>query len=243
MQPTHHTESEGLHILANTEKFNKWMYSSIKKYVTGNILEIGSGIGNISKFFILNNDSITLSDTDDFYIDKLKSKFIDYPNVKGIISINLQIADFKTQYSALANQYDCIFLLNVLEHLEDESYAIQNLNFLLKANGTLVILVPAYNFLYSTLDKELNHFRRYTTKNLAAVLQKEQFIVAKSFYFNLMGVPAWLYGKIRKYRSLPSGDMKLFNILTPLGKMLDRITFRKIGLSAIVVAKKPASLN
>lgn len=238
MQPTHNIESEGLHILANAEKFNKWMYSSIKNYVAGNILEIGSGIGNISKYFIINNDSITLSDTDDFYIDQLKSKYIEYPNVKDIISIDLQIADFKKQYSTLENQYDSIFLLNVLEHIKDESYAIQNLNFLLKENGTLVILVPAYNFLYSKMDKELNHFRRYTTKKLAAVIQKENLIVASSFYFNLLGVPAWYYGKIRKYRSLPSGDMKLFNKLTPLGKLLDRITFRKIGLSAIVVAKK-----
>ena len=46
---------EGLVILNVIEKadhFNHWMYKTISPNCNGKILEIGSGIGNISKFFI-----------------------------------------------------------------------------------------------------------------------------------------------------------------------------------------------
>ena len=41
-----------LHTIALANRFNQWMYSSIKPFCTGDILEIGSGLGNISDFFL-----------------------------------------------------------------------------------------------------------------------------------------------------------------------------------------------
>ena len=43
-----------LEAINSADKFNKWMYDTIQPFCAGNILEIGSGIGNISKFFINN---------------------------------------------------------------------------------------------------------------------------------------------------------------------------------------------
>ncbi len=36
--------------IAKADKFNFWMYSQLRPFLQGNILEIGSGIGNISDF-------------------------------------------------------------------------------------------------------------------------------------------------------------------------------------------------
>lgn len=47
-------DSEGedtLNTIALAHRFNHWMYCSIKPFCKGKILEIGSGIGNISDFF------------------------------------------------------------------------------------------------------------------------------------------------------------------------------------------------
>lgn len=238
MRPREYTGYEALNVLSNAHAFNKWMYSAICPYAYDNILEIGSGLGNISKYFILNGDTITLSDIDDYYVDFLKKEFQRFPNVKGYLSIDLQKKDFKMSYPGLAENFDTVFLLNVLEHLEDDSYAIQNCRYMLNKNGILIILVPAYSFLFSEMDKQLNHYRRYTTKKLADKIRKEGFEVQKSFYFNAMGITAWLYGKLMKYKSLPHGEMKFYNKLVPIGKVLDKLFFNKIGLSAIAVAKK-----
>ena len=62
---------ETLKAIANANKFNAWMYQTIKAYCEGDILEIGSGIGNISKYFIADKKSITLSDIRSQYRDFL----------------------------------------------------------------------------------------------------------------------------------------------------------------------------
>jgi 2-polyprenyl-3-methyl-5-hydroxy-6-metoxy-1,4-benzoquinol methylase len=238
MKPRANTEYEGLQALSHAEAFNQWMYSVIASYTKKNILEIGSGLGNISKIFIEKGAIITLSDIDEFYLNELKKKFEHFSNVNGYLSLDLQKKDFKKSYTDLIQKFDTVFLLNVLEHLEDDIYAIQNCNSLLKKSGTLIILVPAYSFLFSEMDKQLNHFRRYTAKQLVKKIAGEGFEVQKSFYFNAMGVPAWLYGKLRRHKKLPSGEMKLYNKLVPVGKVLDKLIFNRIGLSAIVVAVK-----
>jgi 2-polyprenyl-3-methyl-5-hydroxy-6-metoxy-1,4-benzoquinol methylase len=229
--------------MAEAPAFNEWMYSTIAPFTKGEILEIGSGIGNISALFIHQNKFITLSDIDDFYIQFLKKKFHQSSKVKDFLSIDLQSKDFKNHYRHLERKYDTVFLLNVLEHLEDDSSAIENCKYLLKKNGTLIILVPAYSFLFSEMDKALNHFRRYSLNQFSRLIQKENFKIENSFYFNAMGIAAWLYGKSKKYKSPPNSNMKFYNKLVPLGKLIDKIFFNKIGLSAIVVANNHEPLT
>jgi SAM-dependent methyltransferase len=236
--PRENTGYEALHVLSSADAFNHWMYSAIAPYTSGNILEIGSGLGNISNFFIQAGSSITLSDIDEFYLDHLKNKFNQNAAVNDFLNVDLQKKDFEIQYAGLKEKFDTVFLLNVLEHLEYDTLAVQNCRYLLKKNGTLIILVPAYKFLFSEMDKQLHHFRRYTIQTLSDTVSKEKMIIEKKFYFNFLGIPAWLYGKIRRFKVLPSGEMKLYNKLTPLGKLLDKLVFKKAGLSAIVVAKK-----
>ena len=232
------TGYETLLSVAKADKLNQWMYETIRPFTRGNILELGSGLGNISKFFIDDDASITLSDIDDDYLAHLKKEFSSDSNVKGFLSINLQKKDFNFYYAQLKEKFDTVFLLNVMEHLEDDDAAIQNINFLLKSDGILIILVPAYKFLYSELDIQLGHFRRYTKKMLAEKVAKGSFRVEKSFYFNMMGIPAWYYGKIKKLKVLSSGKMKLYNRLIGIGRLLDKIAFKSIGLSVIAVARK-----
>lgn len=238
MQLIENTGHQALQSMSIAHSFNKWMYETIRPYTNGQILEIGSGIGNISGFFLKDGFDLTVSDTDDNYISCLQKMFPQLANEGKILSIDLQKEIFQQSYSGLTQKFNTVFLLNVLEHLADDAYAIQNCSALLKDGGTLIILVPAYSFLFSPMDKALCHHRRYTAKQLATKIATKTFKIEKSFYFNALGIPAWLYGKIMKYKTPPEGNMKFFDKLVPAGKILDKILFNKIGLSAIVVAKK-----
>lgn len=238
MQPRENTGYTALTVLSKANHFNRWMYQAVQPYLTDNVLEIGSGIGNISTFILQDFKSVTLSDIDGFYLQKLRNDFQQNPHIKEFLSIDLQIKNFTIVYKDLREKFDSLLMLNVLEHLQDDNYAIQNCKFLLKPKGKLIILVPAYNFLFSRMDKELHHFRRYTAKSLKRKIVKQSFQIDKSFYFNFLGIFAWLYGKIFIVKVLPSSEMNVFNKLVPLGRLLDKIVFRRVGLSAIVVAKK-----
>ena len=227
---------ETLEVIAEADRFNEWMYQTIKPYCSGNILEIGSGIGNISKFFIDAKADITLSDICPVYFDVLKNRF---PEAKDVIQINLTHPSFYAKYVENLAKYDTVFALNVVEHIEEDTPAIRNCHKLLKPGGNLVVLVPAYPKLYNRFDKELEHFRRYTRTTLNHLLSKEKFQVLHSQYFNFMGIPGWyISGKLQKNKTIPKSQMSLYNKFVPLFKLIDRCVFNKVGLSVVSVGVK-----
>lgn len=238
LKPTDNTGNQILEVIADANHFNKWMYQTVKPYLSGNVLEIGSGIGNISSFLLKDDFKITLSDIDQYYVETLRKKFGASDNLEGVFSIDLLHSHFSLTYETHIEKYDTIFLLNVLEHIQDDEEAIKNCSSLLTPGGKLIILTPAYSFLYATLDKELGHYRRYTVNRLKKLFTHNQLNTQKGFYFNSLGIVAWLYSKILRLKSIPSKEMKMFNRLVPISKFIDTISFRRIGLSVIVVGKK-----
>ncbi len=230
---------ETLNVIAGADKFNEWMYSSILPYCKGNVLEIGSGIGNISRFFLDNNFAITLSDIREGYVQHLKEKFYENKNLKGAIVLDLVADDFNAKYNSLIGTFDTVYALNVIEHINDDGLALKNCKSLLKEGGNLIILVPAYQFLYNKFDEELFHFRRYSKNQLKNIFQTTKFSVIRSHYFNFAGILGWyVSGKLQKNKTIPSRQMKFYNLLVPFFKIADKMVLNKIGLSVIVVGKK-----
>jgi 2-polyprenyl-3-methyl-5-hydroxy-6-metoxy-1,4-benzoquinol methylase len=228
-----------LQVIERANRFNRWMYSEFKSFLKGEILEIGSGIGNISQLVINDGFNITLSDYNAEYCGWLKKKFSNSANVKDIIEIDLLHPDFEKYYSRLREKFDSIFLLNVIEHLADDAKAIANCYFLLRQGGHLIVLTPAYQNLYCRLDKELGHHRRYTIKKLKAILEKRSFSILKMKYFNFLGIWGWLVsGKILRGKKIGRNEMAAFNDLVPLAKILDKLALKKIGLSVIATGIK-----
>ena len=229
---------QALERIAIAPAFNKWMYETISPYMKGDILEIGSGIGNISEFFLKNHKHLSISDYDLNYVNLLKSKFPQIP-ANQIHQIDLADKEFQISYQHLENKFDSLFMLNVLEHIEEDEYAIKNCKYLLKPGGILLVLVPSYSFLYSKMDKLLGHYRRYTISSLNSVLVSNHLLIRKGFYFNSLGILGWWWNKMFNKAEISVGKMTLFNKLVAVGKILDRITFCKVGLSTIIVAEKP----
>jgi SAM-dependent methyltransferase len=241
-----HIDPAGTHtlqVIASANRFNEWMYNTIRPFLKGEILEIGSGIGNISQFAIREGLSITLSDINPEYQQLLIEKFSAYSNVKGVRSMDLQHPSFTEHYQHEKEKYDTVFYLNVIEHLEHDAVAVKNSHFLLKKGGNLIILAPAYNWLYCKIDKELGHYRRYTLKRLSSLFPSSRFSILHQQYFNVPGITGWfLFGKLLRKKQIDSGEMSVFNRLVPLFKLADTLCFKKIGLSAIVIAQKKMRL-
>jgi len=230
---------ETLEAIGQANRFNQWMYQTIKPWCKGHILEIGSGAGNISKYFLEDNSQIMLSDIRKNYCQKLEHKFSDKKSLLGVTKMNLTDPDFDTKHLGIFNSFDTVFALNVVEHIEDDFHAIKNSYKLLKKGGHLVILVPSYQHLYNKFDIGLGHYRRYTLSSLARILQMNNLKIIRKQYFNFVGLFGWFFsGSILKKEQVPVGQVKVFNSLVPLFKILDLATFHRIGLSTIVVGKK-----
>lgn len=232
-------DEEGLSVLdiiSSADKFNQWMYETIAPFCTGTILEIGSGIGNISQFFIKENKSFFMSDIRLNYRNYIKNKF--ELEDKRVFDIDISDLDFRNKHSNLLGKFDSVFCLNVVEHIKDDNLSIDNMMQLLKVGGKLTVLVPAYHSLYNDLDITLNHFRRYNKKSILNLMLKHGALI-NVFYFNAIGTLGWFVsGKLFKSKMIFKGEMKLYNSLVPLIKLVDRILIQKVGLSVICIIKK-----
>lgn len=229
--------AETLDSVSSAPLFNKWMFETIQPFCKGRILEIGSGTGNISSFFLDQGRDLVLSDIRKEYCDKLIEKFPAHK--ENIFLIDLANPEFTEAYPQFLEKFDTVFALNVVEHIKEDGQALANCKKLLKPGGRVVILVPAFEMLYNSLDHELCHYRRYTKGSLKSLLIKQDFEVQKTFYFNVMGIAGWLFsGKIMKEKTLSKGKMSLYNKLMPFNRLLDKLTFNQIGLSVISIGIK-----
>ncbi len=229
---------ETLDTLANAPKFLEWTYEVLKPFLKGNILEIGSGNGNISEQLLKNNCFLTVSDIRKQYCDILSQRLSSFSNLKNVLL--LDIADKNVaKFENFFENFDTVMGLNILEHIEEEQIYLKNCEKLLKKDGNLIVLVPAFEFLYNKFDEELHHFRRYDKKYLRNLLENHKFKVQKMFYFNFLGTFGWfLSGKLQRNKQIPTNQVKIFNFFVKIAKILDKITFQKIGLSLIAVARK-----
>jgi SAM-dependent methyltransferase len=231
--------TETLKVISSADNFNQWMYQTIKPYCKGNILEIGSGIGNISQFLLSDGFDITLSDLSASYFDILNDKFKSFDNLQEVILFDFAEKELKLKYPRMVNKYDSIIALNVLEHIDDHRLAIENGLLLLKPGGNLIILVPAFQSLYNQFDKAVEHHRRYSVKSLQKVMSVSGFEIIQTRYFNAAGILGWyVSGKIFRNNIIPGGQMGFYNKLVPLWKIIDCLFGRFCGLSLICVARR-----
>jgi len=216
------------------------MFDRIKLFLKGNILEIVSGIGNISAVCVQQGVALNVSDMIENYLSILRQRFLGQPLVKKIFRVDLADENFESNCTSLLGTFDTVFALNVVEHIANDKLAIANGAKLLKKDGHIIILVPAYNALYNGIDEGLEHFRRYNRKSLNGLLA-DDFDVIKTSYFNLAGMVGWFVtGNVMGKKTLLEELVKLYNRMVPLFRVADAVTFNQMGLSVIAVGKKKA---
>jgi SAM-dependent methyltransferase len=227
-----------LESISGADKFNRWMYETIKPFCRGRILEIGGGIGNISECFLADDQELVVTELQDEYCQIIHTRLAAYSNLKDVIAMDIVDPEFDTKFGSLFGTFDTVFALNVVEHIEDHQKALANCKKLLKINGQVIILVPAFQSIFNHFDTALGHFRRYTDKTLQPVFELNDFQIVHRQYFNLIGIAGWwVSGSVLRKKVIPGGQMKLYNFFVPVFRIIDKITNKWLGLSVIMVGK------
>ena len=229
----HSIGAETLRRMSGLDRYNDWIIEHITPWVGDNVLEAGSGIGNISRYF-LDRKKLILTDIRDDYLAILKDKFRYLPKVL------FEVYDLEKSGAHLRNRgIDTIVALNVLEHIKDDTFALREMASILSPGGYLILQLPAHRFLYGSLDRKLNHFRRYTIREIREKLEANGFTAERFFRMNMFGAIGWfLYSRILKRELLPKGPLSVFDLLTPVFMAIERTVPVPIGLSIIAVGRK-----
>jgi glycosyltransferase involved in cell wall biosynthesis len=219
--------------LANVPHFNRWMGDVLRPFIGTQVLEIGAGIGNLTRLFCP-RDLYTVTDVNPLYLDYLARTFRGRPYVDVR---KCDLADAR-DFEALHGRYDTVVCLNVLEHVPDEAAALVNLHRALQPGGRAIVLVPQGPSLHGTLDEVLGHVRRYSRATLGDALARAGFEVERMFDFNRATTPAWWFnGRVLRRRHFGRVQLKIVNHSVWLMRRLDAVLPWQ-GTSLVAIAKR-----
>ncbi len=222
--------------LEATERFDnanfhiKYCLYFLKRYLFGNVLEVGAGCGSFTKNYYNGKiKNILLTELDKKNIKSLKSRFKNFKNIK--VSNN-SIENIK-------GKFETILYFHVLEHIKDDWKELINAKKKLKKNGHLIIIVPAGKKIYSNLDKAVGHYRRYEKR----FFKKEMLNLKRKRLYLLDGLGYLLYflNKLIFKKEVFPSKIKIFiwdKIFTPLTIVFDYLTNYNFGKCILVVYKK-----
>ena len=213
--PSDAAGAETLEIMAAAPRYNAWQYERIAPYLGRRVLEVGSGIGNMSAHIVDGGRDLTvLTDTDEWYRGQLRERFAGRDDV---VVDQLTLPDPGAAERLAHYALDTVVALNVVEHIGDDVGALRTMASLVGRRGRVVVLVPALQALYGTLDHELGHFRRYSRRTLRQAFAAAGMRVERLEWFNRVGVFGWwLNARVRRVPRLPVGQLRFFDSLVPL---------------------------
>ena len=185
-----------LEIMSEAENYTSYIYSLLLKNIyKENVLDFGSGYGDFCNF--LNDKNFNVSG---FEPNELAFKK----------SLNYGFEVFNN-YEKIIKKYNTITSINVLEHIEDDNAALQQIKSLMNNDSKLILYLPASMKIWSQMDVDANHFRRYTKKDISEKLE-----------YN--GIPEW---DSIGHMTLMSGLEEAFNISIETDDIIDFSSYNK----------------
>ncbi len=194
------------------------MADTIRPYIGRNVLEIGAGMGNLTRQLLPGRKRYVATDIDHEHLDRLSNRLSHRPRLE-IAELNAAIPE---NHAPFRGQMDTVICLNVLEHIEDDLEALRNIRSMLQEGGRAVILVPCGQSIFNSLDEELGHFRRYSEDQLRERMTAAGLDVETILRFNRASRPGWwLNGTILKRRTISRLQLRNFDRLVWLLRRVD----------------------
>ena len=207
------------------------MFRRVRPWIGDRVLEIGSGLGNLSQFLV-DRPQVVLTDTASDYLARLRERFGHLSNVE-VLRLYLPTVEGPIA----TRSFDSIVCLNVLEHVADDVPSLVAMRALLAKGGRIILLVPALRALYGSLDRALGHVRRYTPSTLRQAFAAAGLRMRHLEYFNLAGIPGWwLMGRVLRREMIPQSSLRWFDALVPLFRF-ERFLPWRLGQSLIAIGE------
>ena len=207
-----------LEALSAAPRFNRWMADTIAPFTGARVLEIGAGMGNLTRQLCRHRKLYIATDLEQDYVEQLRITFRHRPFVR-VARVDAENAE---DFLPFEGAQDTVICLNVLEHIADDAGTLRRIRTLLEPGGRLILLVPNDPSAFGTLDEALGHHRRYTRKLLTERVEEAGYALERMLEFNRVSTPGWRFtGKVLKARRLSSASMKVFDSLVWLWREID----------------------
>ena len=219
-----------LELFKSASNWKNYFSSFLKAHITGSVADVGSGIGTNYEYLVnAHVDKWTFIEPDAFLMSKVAVSYSTTVKHKGFL------LDIDSR-----NKFDTIIYIDVLEHIRETgpelTIAVDRLN----DNGKLIILVPAYNFLFSRFDYQCGHYRRYNKSSLINAVNHLDLQICEVRYLDTIGVLTSLVNKFILKQECPTKHQILFwdKKLIPFSIKIDTFMKHSFGRSLYGIFKK-----
>jgi len=231
--------ADDLETMQAARRYSAHLFNLFRAHLGKRVLEVGSGIGTMTRPLADAADLVVGLEPNTNCVGRLEDAMRGHPRFV-LRACHLEECDPAELH---AHRFDTVVCVNVLEHIERDRDAASAMADLLVPGGRLVILVPAIPFLYNSLDRTSDHYRRYSRTSLRAALAGPGRVEEAMFYMNLAGVLAWFINghvlrksnaeQVASVAASPASN-RIFRLL----ELAERPVRLPLGLSLIAVYRK-----
>lgn len=220
-----------LALFAQAKNWKSYYADLLRPYIGGSVLEVGAGLG--ATMPALWNSSVSswlCLEPDPSLAQELAKRLREFRH--GVVRARVGTVDDLPP----EEHFDCILYIDVLEHIVDDREELHRAARRLSSGGRLIVLSPAFQFLFSPFDTALGHERRYTAASLARVFPRE-LTRERLLYADSIGGLLSFSNRLLLRKSLPTLRQVLFwdRVVVPVSRVLDPIARRWFGRSVIAV--------
>lgn len=215
--------------MAEAKNYNNYLISIIESALDDGkkkILDFGAGSGTYADMLKERGVVVDCLEPDKVLQGILKNKGYNF------------VGDVK---ELKPKSYDVIYALNVFEHIKEDHETFALLVKALKRNGIIVIYVPAFQSLFSSMDKRVGHHRRYRKERLQTMASTNNLEVLKLHYCDPVGFAAATVFKMSGNESgiISAKSVRLYDrVAFPVSKKLEPMLKHVLGKNVVLVAKK-----
>lgn len=229
-----------LELFSQAKRWKSYLASKVRPHLGLDVAEVGAGIGGTTALLSPGHRGRWLCLEPD---ESLLAR------IRGAISNGELPATCEARAATLAElpaeeRFDTVLYIDVLEHISDDRSETACAAAHLRPGGTLVVLAPAHQWLYSPFDKAVGHFRRYTRRSLASAIPPGLELV-ELVYLDSVGLIASAGNRFVSRSSSPTLSQIRFwdRAMIPLSQWLDPLLRYSLGKSVLGIWRAPAALG
>jgi hypothetical protein len=226
---------EELQLFEEARHWKRYLADKIRPYIRGSVLEVGAGMSETTPYLVNEHVSRWVClEPDTQLLTRIKEKA-----ARGDLPRTCTPRQGTLDYLSESEYFDTIIYIDVLEHIENDGKEMLKATSHLNEGGHLIVLSPAFQYLYSPFDKAVGHYRRYNKQSLR-VVAPPTLVEKRMFYLESAGVFLLLLNRFIFKKVYPTKATIRFwdRMLIPVSRLADRLFRYSFGKTIIGIWQK-----
>jgi SAM-dependent methyltransferase len=223
-----------LDLFAAVWNWKAYWAQQIRPFLSGDIVEVGAGIGSNSRFINPGSSGRWVCLEPD---PKLAAQLV---KNSGETKIRRSYETICGTLQSLEEQFDSIIYIDVLEHIENDREELNTAARHLRPGGHVIVLAPAHQWLFTPFDAAIGHFRRYNRRTLQNIAPAS-LRLKRMRYLDCAGLVASGANLLFLRQSMPTQAQLRFwdQWIVPVSRVLDKLFLHSVGKSVLAVWQRP----